>query len=444
MASAKPGGGVRPRSPEVALRRFDLDDDVELGAMSRKRSSGEGTIYQRTDGRWVASLSLGRADSGKRKRRVVYGLTQAEAREKLRVLRNQHAIGGLTDPSKSTVGEYLRRWFEDVAKPRLKASTIASYDSTLRVHVLPQIGGVKLAKIEPVIVTSMLGAMRRDGAKPRTIELAFVVVKTAMRHAVRTGLVPRNPCDVIDKPKVPKREMRFWSDEQIRKFLAAATGNRLEALFVVALTTGCSIGEVLGLRWRDFDPARKTLRIDRQLLEIDGELHEETPKAEKRRRTIALPDAAVVALGHHRSAMKAEGVGTDAGDRVFVNVNGDPIHRTVLSRRTFATLIAKAGVPKIRLHDLRHTSATLLLAEGVDLKVISKRLGHSRIGVTADTYAHVVDALEHQAAERIGAALSPAGSGTESHGGVATVLPQQFQQRPSRPQAARPKRRKRQ
>jgi integrase len=231
-----------------------------------------------------------------------------------------------------------------------------------------------------------------------------------MNDAVKWGLIERNTVSLATAPRVTKREMCVFTDEQTRKFLAEARGNYLEALFVLAVATGAREGELLGLSWGDVDLQTGKMQIKRILSWRKGEgLVFAAPKTESSRRTLYLSDFAIAALQEHQSRQRQlEGFakpGWNKHNLVFCTKSGRPIERTNLRKSYFRPLVTKAGLPQIRFHDLRHTAATLLFQLDVHPKVVQQMLGHSNISITLDTYSHAVPVMEAGASERLGGLL---------------------------------------
>jgi integrase len=366
-----------------------------------RRGRGEGCIYQRKrDGCWLAIVDVGCRADGKRQRKYLYAGTKAEVLEKLRQFHSEGLAGVSAEPAKVTVAAFLARWLEEVARPSIRATTHLRYEITIRRHINPHIGGVLLSKLSPLHVQSMIATIQRDGS-PRNSQHAYQVLHRALGQAAKWGMVPRNVCAVVDKPKAPKRTMQVWTPEQVAQFLAAARGDRLGPLYFLALTTGMRQGELFGLQWQDVDLAGRTLSIQHTLLEISGRHELAEPKTAKGRRRVDLPAVAVRALSEHRERMAAEGHGEVAW--VFCDTDGKPLRKSNVMRRSFNPLVEAAGVPLIRFHDLRHTAATLLLAQGVHPKVVQERLGHAQIAMTLDTYSHVLPSMQRDAADRLDA-----------------------------------------
>ena len=220
----------------------------------------------------------------------------------------------------------------------------------------------------------------------------------ALGQAVRLKLIRENPVAVVDRPRARRREIRSLTADEVRALLRAAEGDRLEALYVVAVTTGLRQGEIFALKWKDIDTRRRVLSVRRTLLDAGGHREVADPKTASGRRRVDLPDRTVEALRAHRGRLK---VTPHPEAWVFTDTRGGPLRRSNLLRRDWAPLLARAGLAGVRFHDLRHTCASLLLAAGVHPKVVQERLGHATVGITLDTYSHVVGSLQREAADRI-------------------------------------------
>jgi integrase len=338
--------------------------------MSRKRRRrGEGGgIYQRSDGLWVATLSYGYDGKGKRKRWVVYANTKAMALAKLSELRN--GPGQLPAAQKVTVGAYLLAWL-GIIKSTVRATTWDRYNLLLTRQILPHLDGVNLQSLTGHHIDQFYAALRQQGESDWTVFRAAVTLKSALRAAVRKGMLQANPCDQATRPRVPKSEPRFWTAEEVKTFLAEASSDRLCAFFTTAIMTGARCGELLGLHWPDVHFSEQTITITKTLEEVRGSLTIREPKTARARRRVDLPDAAVEALLDHRKAMLAEGHDVRSG-LVFCDRQGGPLRRSNLARRHHQAIIARAAVPRIRIHDLRHTHASLLLASGVHPKLVPR------------------------------------------------------------------------
>jgi len=369
-----------------------------------RRGRGEGSIYQRADGKWCATLSVGYAADGRRRRQTIFGATKGAVQEKLAALQMSLLEGTFVEPSKLRIGPYLDRWLEDAARPTIRPTTYTSYKGIVENHIKPKIGGVLLSALTPLHVQSMYSTLGREGASPRLRQLIHAVLRRALKQAVKWDLVIRNVCDAVDPPRVPKREVAVLTQEQVAKFLTEAKGDRFEALFILALGTGMRLGEIFALQWQSVDLDRAALFVRHTLVELNGQLTLAEPKTSKSRRRIELPKSVVAALRRHREQSVDEGFGDQPW--VFCNSTGGPLRRSHFHTNVFKPLLIYAGLEPIRFHDLRHTSATLLLTAGVHPKVVQERLGHSQIGITLDTYSHVMPSLQLEAAEKLDALLS--------------------------------------
>jgi len=370
--------------------------------MAKRRGSGEGTIFKRADGRWVAMLTVGHDENGCRRRRALYGAMRKEVAEKLAALQHDAKTGPLPEPERMTVGEFLDRWLSDVARTRVRETTYYTYRSFIRTHLKPRIGGVPLQRLTPPHFQQMLGAMERDGCGPRLRQAVHATLRRALADAVRWRLLSYNPCALVDRPRVPRREMRALGPVEARMLLDAARGNRLEALIVLALGTGARQGELMGLRWGDFDADAARLVIQRQVVDVNGKPAISEPKTAAGRRSIDLANFCVEALLRHREAQSASPHPTAW---IFADEKGGPLRRQNFRRRVWEPLARAAGVPGLRFHDLRHSCASLLAARGVHPRVVQSILGHADVQTTLQVYSHVTEALGREAATKLDAML---------------------------------------
>ena len=365
----------------------------------RRRGNGEGSIYQRADGTWCATYSSGYDVQGKRKRRTIFAETKKAVQNKLHKAFREVVAGTSVEPHRLTVGEYLDRWLTGAAKTAVKPTTYANYEGVIRNHLKPHLGGVPLLKLNVLQVQGLYSAMDRAGKSAETIRLTHAVLRRALKQAVRSRLVPYNVCSDVDRPRVAKAEIAPLNTEQAVALLDAADNDRLGALFTLALATGMRLGELLGLQWAEVDFDAGVIMVTHTLTELNGKLFLSEPKTAKGRRRIDMPQIAIEALRDHRLAMQREGY--ENIPWVFCNTRGGPLRRSHFHQQTFKPLLKKANLPDIRFHDLRHTSATLLLSVGTHPKVVQERLGHSQISVTMDTYSHVLPTMQLDAANKL-------------------------------------------
>ncbi len=374
--------------------------------MARRRGHGEGSIYRRRDGRWAASVSL---PGGKRK--TFYGRTRQEVQRKLHDALRARDQGLPQPPGRLSIGRFLGEWLE-AARPSLRPRTWERYEEVVRLHIAPALGRLPLAHLAPSHLQRLYAQKLEEGLSPTTVARVHAVLHRALGQAERWGLVPRNVASLVTPPRAARQEMKALSPEEARRFLEAARGERLYALYVLAITTGMRLGELLALRWRDVDLERGTLRVTATLQKTrDGYLFAE-PKTERSRRQVVLSPAALEALRQHRLRQLEErlrlGDAWEDHDLVFPNEVGRPLDRTNLTHRSFERVLRRAGLPRLRFHDLRHTAATLLLSQGVHPKVVADMLGHSTISVTLDLYSHSTPAMHRQAALALDSLLAPA------------------------------------
>jgi integrase len=299
-----------------------------------------------------------------------------------------------------TVAAYLEDWLA-ARRAKIRPATWRRYAGIVRTHHVPRIGRIPLAKLTPGDVEGMLRDM--PGAA-RTRHHARAVLRTALARAVAHGLILRNPAALASAPRVEHREVQSLSPQHVRQLLEAIHGRRDEALYTLAIATGLRQGELLGLRWSDVDLTHGTLRVRHALQRVEGSLQLVETKTARSRRTVTLPAVAVEALRVHRTAQD----GPIGSMYVFTTAVGTPLDGTNVTKRLQAVL-AGAGLPRVTFHALRHTTASLLLAQGVHPRVVMEQLGHSPIRLTLDTYSHVIPALERDAANRMNAMLSQGG-----------------------------------
>ena len=302
-----------------------------------------------------------------------------------------------TADASSAVPGFFHDWLEKTVRPTRRPNTYRLYRWLLTNHPFTKaVGDITTKDVEALLDTCETA---------RRKEIVRIVYGTAFKRAVKLGLIATNPVTGTDAPKVEQRPMKVWDEAQATKFLAAAADDRLYAAFVLLVTCGLRKGELCGLQKEDVDYKGKTLKIQRQHIEVGGgRLGLYPPKSNSGRRSIVLPGIAVTALKSHAVGQLERGWGESPF--VFCEDDLGPLRQKNLERR-FKRLIKKAGVPDIRFHDLRHTSATLLLSKGVHAKIVQERLGHKDVMTTLQTYAHVLPSMQKEAAERMEEMFSP-------------------------------------
>ncbi|MBA2558387.1 MAG: site-specific integrase [Propionibacteriales bacterium] len=360
-----------------------------------RRANGEGTLFRRKDGRWVAAVYMPTSTGG-RHRRYVYGRTREEARRKQTELLRQADRGVPVTVKVWKVGDYLPHWLEEIARPKVRDSTYVKYETFVRCYLVPALGRKRLERLSTSDVRAFLRGMGDAGKSPATVRVAYAVLRAALGSALREELVFRNVAALVDSPRVVKREFSPWSAAESRRFLSSTRGTPLYPAYVVSLSLGLRRGELLGLRWGDVDLDARVLHVRRQLQRVGRELRI-APEPKSHRRTVPLPKMCVLALRWHRIRLTAESdAQPDLDALVFRTRVGTPIEPRNFSR-SFGQAASKASLRPVRLHDARHGCATLLAGAGVPPRVIMEILGHSQIGVTMNVYAHVTVESQREA-----------------------------------------------
>lgn len=370
--------------------------------MAGKRGNGDGSFFRRADGRWEGRVTL---PGGKR--RSVYAATRAEARSKAADVQRNAEMGLASLTKDQAFATFLDHWLNDIAGPSLRPTTRESYEVTIRVRILPDLGSVKLSAITPQQLQALYKKLLDRGLAPATVVRTHAVLHGALKQAMRWNLIPRNPADAVRPPAVPHAEMRALSAAQVQQLLASTADKTMSTLYALAATSGLRLGELLGLRWADLDFDRQQLTVIRTAHRIRGQgIVYGEPKTSAGRRTVRLGSMVVAMLRQHRAAQLAHrlyaGPAWNDNDLVFASGFGTPIEDSRISR-AFVRDLAAAGLPRVRFHDLRHTAATLLLEQGVGIKTVQATLGHSTISTTMDIYAHVTPAMQDTVASAMDA-----------------------------------------
>lgn len=374
----------------------------------------KGHIRRRGERSWAIVLDLGPdPETGKRRQKwhSVKG-TKKQAEARLTDLLKELKDGAYIEPSKETVAEFFVRWKRDYATPNLRQTTYESYESLIDKHIVPALGHIRLDRLKTTHLQQLYAAKLKDGSRAdgrpgglsvTTVRYMHAIIREALTHAVKWGLVTRNVADAADPPPEIRTEAQVWSPEQTRVFLDSVREDRLYALYLLALTTGMRRGELLGLRWQDVDFDGAAIMVRQSLVHTREGLKIAEPKTPKSRRAVAISPLVVDALRRHRTRQTQErrwfaGEEYSETELVFTNPGGGPIQPRNLARQ-FERRTAAAGLPRIRLHDMRHTHVTMLLSRGLGHNVAGERVGHSRASTTLDVYGHVLPALSREAAQ---------------------------------------------
>lgn len=369
-----------------------------------------GQIIPRGERTWLVRIFLGRApDTGKRRyhNHTIHG-TRKDAEKYRNAILRERDLGTFVEPVATTLDEYLDDWLKNAAKPRLRERTFIEYDYILKLYVRPKIGAKKLSELQPMDIQSIYTEMQNNGLSPRTIRYANAVLSSALKQAVKWRMIIQNPAALVELPRESRKEMKALSPEESGRFLAAAAEDRLGFLLIFALVTGMRPEEYLALQWKDVDLQKGTVIVQRTIVWLPkgGGWSFGEPKTLRSRRSIPLPASIIQRLIDHRDNQLKErlnaGVDYQNNDLVFATNVGTPIMLRNLVRRHFKPTLKRAGLPEtLRLYDLRHSCATLLLSENENPKVVSERLGHSRINITLDTYSHVLPSMQQAASDKL-------------------------------------------
>lgn len=369
-----------------------------------KRANGEGNIRRRTDGKWESRLMV----NGKR--RSVYGKTQAEVRKKLELLKSERDNGIDLDAADMTVAEWLDIWMRDY-RNGVKDSTKATYWSSIKSHILPCIGKIKLSSLTSEKVQRMYNKLSADGISPKSVRNTHGILHKALDQAVKLKYIVGNVSDNCDLPATVKKEMQPIKDGNLRTFLDRIKGNRCEDMLLVAVFTGMRESEVVGLSWDCIDFERKKIRIYRQLSKErkKGGRYVFTDLKNKKTRSFSAADIVFDTLMRVRQAQERQKAACSEGwnnpnDLVFTDARGKHICTNTLYMN-FKRIVRGMGMPDVRLHDLRHTFATLSIEAGNDIKTISTSLGHATTAFTMDVYGHVSDKMQRENAQQMQAYL---------------------------------------
>ena len=376
-----------------------------------------GNIEQRGENTWRIRYDLPLGPDGKRRQaRVTFHGTRREAERELTRLLREKDLGLSLEPSRLTLGQLLEKWLE-YAKPNLAAQTWERYALIIEKHLVPALGVVLLTRLSPLQIQAYYAeaakTTRPGWKKPiatRTILHHHRLLRQVLQQAVKWRLLSVNPADAVDAPRPPRREMQILTPEQAVILLAKARGYTLFVPIALSLYAGLRKGEVFGLQWHDVNLDDAVLHIRRTIIYPAGGPAFKEPKTARGRRTIAMPSALVEIMREHRKTQQAhiERMGESYHrdlNLVCAQADGRAVANNI--KRNFDNILSRAGLPQIRFHDLRHTHASAHLLGGVSPKVVSEILGHSAIGITLETYSHVLPQLQRDAQSRLDTLFGP-------------------------------------
>lgn len=364
-----------------------------------------GCIVKRGPKSWAIVVYLGRDQTtGKERRKWYSHPTRREAEAHLSALLSQLHAGATLPSTKQRVGEYLEQWLRDYGEIKnLSPTTRRNYGDILRVHLSPALGHLPLQRLSAQAIESYLAEKHRRGLSSTTMQYHYGVLHEALSHAVRKGLLARNPCDFVDRPRRDRVEMPYLDEEQVRLFLAEAKRSSPNyRLYLTALLTGMRQGELLGLRWRDVDFTLGVASVQQTFYRLGKQQLFKEPKSAKSRRAVALSPTLVAELRQSREEQDEQkrSFGSQYEDHglIFCQPDGKPLHGHNITKRDLPRTLARAGLQRIRFHDLRHSHASHLLRAGVHPKVVQERLGHSTPAFTLQVYSHVMPGMQEEAA----------------------------------------------
>jgi integrase len=380
-----------------------------------------GTIYRRTtpagSAAWVVHTTWN--EGGRRRQSKRSFRTKQAAKDELTRFLGAHQRGGFVAPSRTTLADSVEPWLAALANQGRKPSTLHGYRRTLTNHVLPALGDIPLQELRAADLDALYAELLRSGRRGggglsmSSVHHVHAALNKLLNDAERTGLVTRNVARLASAPSLTTArarapEMTVWTPNELARFLEAIEGNRNAAMFRLLALTGLRRGELVALRWSDLDLTRRTMTVNQASTVVDGVEVVSVPKTRRSRRVVDLDPETVEVLHRHRSHQREQhlglGVTATASDRVFTGDFGEPLRPNSVGQ-AFRRLVLQADVPVIRLHDLRHTHASHLLRAGVNVKVVSDRLGHASVSFTLDTYGHVMPGQQAEAAAAAAALL---------------------------------------
>ena len=382
--------------------------------MARKRKAGDGTVRQRKDGRWEGRIVIGYDDNGYPKTKNVLAKTKKGCLEKLQKLKEE--CGGLKPEkvrSEMPFGDWLTYWYENHSKPKIRPTTQETYESRIRLHIIPEIGDIPLNKLTQNDLQQFYGRIKNSGRKrftdkygeglsDRMVRMCHATCRSALEQAVQDGLIRVNPAIGCKLPPKKAREMQVLTREELQRFLIQAKFEGYYEVFLLDLATGLRRGELLALQWEDLNVKERILTVNKQVTRMEGELDVTEPKTKNSVRKVALSQQAVDLLVQEHEQHPDNPI-LFPSPRTGGYWSPDAVSR--INRK----LLKNAGIEEhVRFHDLRHTFATMAISSGVDVKTLSSMLGHYSAGFTLDTYTHITNDMQRGAAEKIGGFMESA------------------------------------
>ncbi len=375
----------------------------------------KGYIRQRSKGRWEITIDIGRDQvTGRRVRHfeTIKGIRKDAQHQLAELLLNIDRGTYIKQPKQLTVAHWLQQWLEGYAASNLAPKTRESYKHELNNYVIPHLGGIRLGELRPHHIQEYIAKalsegrkLRSGGLSHRTVHYHYSILSKALSDAIKMGLIAVNPCKAVSPPKPQHTDIPAIGPDELRKLLSAIRGSSYYLYYHTLLLTGLRRSELLALKWKDVDLELARMYVSHSLHRLDdGTIIIKEPKTSRSRRPVDLPLSLVSLLRQHRTDQEIQrlmlGKSLTEDDFVFSHVDGSPLNPNTVTH-TFAKVAARASMPSLRLHDLRHIHATMLLKAGVHPRIVQERLGHSTIATTLDIYSHTVPGLQKAAAERL-------------------------------------------
>lgn len=367
-----------------------------------------GQIIKRGNRKYLVRVSLGRDAQGKRKTfsKTING-TKKEAEAFKNKILHKLDTGTFVQPTKEYFSNFIINWRDNVAIQRVSSKTLRGYEQSIRLYLIPYLGNTKLNNITPEQIQSMYqNMMTEKGLSSATIRNTHAVLNSSLKQAVKWGKLYRNPAELVDLPKKNSKEMKVLSKEEVDKFLEAVIYNKMKALFTLLITTGMRPGEAFALKWSDVDFENNRITVNKSLSRPGGKWKLVEPKTPRGRRSLPVPNTVMGDLKEHKRNQASEKLSAKKNiyadqDFVFATKTGEPYSDRNIISKYFKPLLKSAELPNIRLYDLRHTCATMLLLAGENPKVVSERLGHADVALTLNTYSHVLPSMQENASKRL-------------------------------------------
>ncbi len=374
--------------------------------MAKRRKQGEGTLRLRKDGRWEGRIVVGYDENGLPKTKNVTAKTKTECAKKLESLKEKYGKPTEKINSEMPFGEWIDFWYQTYCKHTLRVTTKGNYENRIYNHIIPEIGSIPLNKVTQSDLQKFYAKTKSGGRKirveaygaglsDRMIRAVHANCRAALEKAVDEGLIRTNPAIGCKLPPKKSREMKVLTQNEIIRFLNRAKEEGYYELFLLELGTGMRRGEILALKWSDLNFNTGELRIERQVNVINGEHVISTPKTKSSIRTIILPPSLLKILLEYRKTVNSEWIFPSPLDNTKTRSPS-------AVRKRLQLILERAGCPKVRFHDLRHTFSTMALEKGMDIKSLSSMLGHVSSATTIDIYSHITNTMQQQAAVKIG------------------------------------------